>query len=214
MFMFIRPPTKSTILTMAAAINVPAAKWKGVAENMTSQVITAVSTSATPEATIGILGIEDYDGNRSTLTSLAFQAYKQHHAYLPDSIAGSFDKKNLRDGHYFPWAPTVYVTAVNASNSPINAGVKYLTDLVLGNPIAGTDVDGLGTVISKSLVPDCAMKVNRTVEGGDFSLYTPAAACSCYFDSKVPNGSTSCTTCTDSSTCGGGTCVHGYCEVQ
>ena len=63
--------------------------------------------------------------------------------------------------------------------------MKYLTDLVLGNPIAGTDVDGLATVVSKSLIPDCAMQVNRTKEGGDLSLYTPAAgACGCYFDGE------------------------------
>jgi hypothetical protein len=214
MFMFIRPSTKSTILTMAAAVNVPAAKWKGQALDKSAMVLSSVATSTNAEATIGILGVEVYDANRSMITELAFQAYTQRHGYLPDSSASVFDKQNLRDGHYVPWAPTVYVTAVDSSGSPTNPNVKYLTDLVLGNPVTGTDVDGLGTVVAKGLTPDCAMQVTRSNEGGDLSLYTPAAPCTCYFDAKVPSGSTSCMQCTDSSTCGGGSCRHGYCEAR
>ena len=213
-FLFIRPPSKSTVLTLAAAIDVPATKWRGQAINASDDVLTAVASSSNPEATIGILGSEIYDANRSSITELAFRAFGQHHAYLPDSRTGSFDKKNLRDGHYAPWAPTVYIANVDGSNRPTNPDVAYLVDLVLGNPVPDSDVDGVGAIVSVGLTPDCAMGVTRSSEGGPLSLYAPAGPCGCYFESHVPNGSTSCMQCTDSSTCGKGVCRLGYCEAR
>jgi hypothetical protein len=211
-FMFIRPPTKSTVLTLAAMIEVPAQLWKGQAINESDDVMTAVATSANPAATIGILGSEIYDANRPVITELAFRAYGQHHAYLPDSSTNSFDKRNLRDGHFAAWAPTVYITAVDASGQPTSSDAAYVIDLILGQSIPGSDIDGLGTIISVGLTPDCAMGVTRSEEGGPLSLYSPAAPCDCYFESKVPAGGTSCMACTESSTCGKGVCRYGYCE--
>jgi hypothetical protein len=109
----------------------------------------------------------------------------------------------------------VYITAADGSGVPTNAQAKTFIDLVLGNPTPGiTDVDGLATVISKGIVPDCAMKVKRDFEGGDLSLYTPAAPCGCYYEATVPGGSTSCTKCTDDGPCGTGKCRYGYCEAK
>src|SRR5262249_8041776 len=82
--LFIRTPSKSTLLTWAATIGVPPAKWKGVPEDKSSQVLNAVSTSTTPEKTVGLLGAEIYDANRSSLKILAYRAYKQRLAYYPD----------------------------------------------------------------------------------------------------------------------------------
>jgi hypothetical protein len=213
--MFIRPPTKSTILTMAAAIHVPATKWHGVPEDKSTQVLNLVATSPNPEATIGILGAEVYDTARNKLTVLAYRAYQQRYAYFPDSTATSFDKQNVRDGHYLPWSPTVYITAVDTNNVPTNANAKYLIDLILGNAITpAPDVDGLASVIGVGLVPDCAMRVSRQIDGGDLSLYSPTEPCGCFYDSKVPQGASSCTTCTTDGPCGAGKCRHGYCEAQ
>src|SRR5207248_2537505 len=117
-FMFIRTVTKSTLLTLAAANGVPAAKWKGVPFDKSTDLLNAVATSAQPEKSIGILGIEVYGQNRDKLKVLAYQTYKQKHAYWPDSTSTSFDKRNLRDGHYAPWSPTVYITAVDAQKVP------------------------------------------------------------------------------------------------
>jgi len=214
-FLFIRPPTKSTVLTMAAAIGVPAAKWKGQPRDKSGEVLNLVATSPNPEKTIGILGAEVFDANREKVSVLAYRAYKQRYAYFPDSTPTSFDKKNLRDGHYTPWAPTVYITAVDAQNVPTGQRAKLFVDLVLGNTITPKpDVDGLATVISKGLIPDCAMKVSRQFEGGNLSLYTPAAACSCYYESKVQGSKATCTACTDDGPCNGGTCRRGVCEAK
>jgi len=217
MFMFIRPTTKSTLVSLAANIGVPPAKWKGVPEAKSTDVVAALTGSMSPDKSIGILGTEIYDANRTNLTLLAYQAYQQKHAFWPDSAPSARDKRNIRDGHYTLWSPTVYLTNVDNNNVPTNAKVKYVLDLVLGNPTTPAfESDGLDSVVSVGLTPDCAMKVKRSFDGGDLSLYTPAHPCGCYFESKVPMGMAppSCMTCTDSSTCGTGKCNHGYCEVQ
>jgi hypothetical protein len=220
-FLFIRPPTKSTLVATAKNISVPPNKWKGVAEAASSDVVTAVSTSPQPEATIGILGAEVYDSNRDKgLKTLAFQAFGQAAAYYPDSSASAYDKQNLRDGHYGLWSPTVYITAVDDANVPTNPAVKYITDLVLGNaeakpPSGGTAFDGLADVVKVGLIPDCAMRVQRSEDGGDLSPFSPAESCSCYYASKIPGASGTpdgCTSCTLDADCGAGHCSHGFCE--
>jgi hypothetical protein len=220
-FMFIRPSTKSTLVATAKNISVPPNKWKGVQEAASSDVVTAVSTSAQPEPTIGILGAEVYDSNRSKgIKTLAFQAFDQKAAYYPDSTSTSFDKQNLRDGHYTLWSPTVYITSVDGSNVPTNPTVKYITDLVLGNagakpPNGGPAFDGLADVVKVGLIPDCAMRVTRSADGGALRPYSPAESCTCYYLSKIsgasgtPNG---CATCSSIADCSAGTCSHGFCE--
>lgn len=212
---FIRTPTKSTLLTTAAAIGVPGAKWKGVMYDKSSEVLNGVATSPSPEKTIGILGAEIYDATRDKVKTLAFQAYKQKHAYYPDSTSTSFDKRNVRDGHYTIWSPTVYLAHVDAQGVPTNARVRYLVDMILSKTVTPTpDFDPLEVVISKGLVPDCAMKVTRSFEGGDLSLYTPAEPCGCFFESQVGKPGGECKTCAGDGECSGGKCRHGYCEAQ
>jgi hypothetical protein len=221
--MFIRPPSKSTLVATAANILVPPNDWHGVPENASEDVVTAVATSPTPEPTIGILGSEVYDADRSAgIKTLAFRTFGQTHAYYPDSTSTAFDKQNLRDGHYTLWSPTVYITPVDATGAPVNPAVAYLEDLVIGvagatPPGGGTPINGLADVITVGLTPDCAMKVTRTSDGGPLSLYTPSTPCGCFFLSQIPGatpGATppGCTACTSSATCSGGTCNYGFCE--
>lgn len=214
-FFFIRTPTKSTLLSMAAAIHVPAAKWKGVPFDKSSEVLNAVATSASPEKTIGILGAEVYDQNRDKVSSLAFRTFQQKHAFYPDSKATAIDKQNVRDGHYAIWSPTVYLAPVDAQGVVINARARYVIDLILSRTVSpAPDFDPLSTLIAKGLVPDCAMKVTRSVEGGDLSLYSPAEPCGCFHESKTGGAPASCVACVDSASCGGGKCRHGYCEAH
>jgi hypothetical protein len=217
--MFIRPTTKSTLVSMAANIGVPPAKWLGTVEQSSTNVLTAVSTSAAPEPTIGILGIDLYDQNRATTTLLAYRAYQQNLAFWPDSSSTTFDKKSMRDGHYTMWSDTQYLTAVDSSNNPTNANAKYWLDLVLGNtPNPASDVSGLQSVAKVSLVPDCAMEVSRTADGGPLALYSPAVPCGCFFESNTgtnPATPPYCTACATDANCSTGQhCRYGYCEAR
>lgn len=214
-FLFIRTPTRSTLLSMAAAIGVPAAKWKGVPLDTSTEVLDAVATSTSPEKTIGILGAEIYDAHRETTSALAFRAFKQRYAYYPDSTATATDKQNVRDGHYVIWSPTVYLAPVDSQGVIKNERARYVIDMILSRKVAPKpDFDPLATIISRGLVPECAMKVTRSFEGGDLSLYSPAEPCGCFYESKVGSPGASCKACTESATCGGGTCRHGFCEAH
>jgi hypothetical protein len=177
--------------------------------------------STQPKATLGILGAEVYDSNRNKgIQTLAFQAFKQSAAFYPDSVATAFDKQNVRDGHYTLWSPTVYIAPVNAAKEIINPTTKYVVDLVLGEgaatpPKGGSTFDSLADVVKVGLIPDCAMQVSRSTDGGDLSPFTPAESCTCYYLSKVPGASgtpAGCSACTSSAQCGAGSCNHGFCE--
>jgi len=212
-FLFVRTPSKSTQLTLGAAIGVPAAKFKGTPFDKSTDVVNAVINATDTQKPLGLLGVEVFDANRGKLKLLAFKARQQKYAYYPDSTATAFDKKNVRDGHYFPWAPTIYITSTDVGGQPSIANAKLLIDLVQGKRTLA-DVDGLASVVAKGLIPQCAMKVSRLFDGGDFSLYTPPEPCGCFFDATVPSGSTACAKCANDGTCGGGKCRHGYCEAR
>ena len=151
---------------------------------------------------------------------LGISGITQNAADYPDSTSTSFDKQNLRDGHYTLWSPTVYITNVDGSNVPTSAAVKYITDLVLGNadaepPSGGTLFDGLADVVNVGLIPDCAMHVTRSTDGGDLSPYSPAESCTCYYLSKIPGASATlsgCKACATLADCSAGACNHGFCE--
>jgi hypothetical protein len=232
---WLRPASKSTLVATAFNINLTAAQMTlAEADGGTSDgrnleaastgVFTGVSTSTSSQA-IGILGDEVFDAMRGQgVDVLAFQAFNQSYGYYPDSTTTSFDKQNIRDGHYTLWSPTVYITPVDSNMVPTNPAVKYITDLVLGNTATpptgltdgGSAIDGLGTVVDVGLTPDCAMQVQRTGDGALLTKYAPTNACTCYFLSKVKNAAAlpaSCVTCSASAPCAAGTCNNGYCEV-
>lgn len=212
---FKRGNTASTTLTMSSAIRLLPTQMKAAADSGTSDaLITSVMNSPTPEATLGILGTELFDQRRTDIKLLAFKTFGQKFAYFPDSTNATFDKKNVRDGHYLPWSPTPYIAKVTGA-AITDANAKRIYELVMGTR-AGDDVNGLLQVISSGLVPECAMKVTRAGDGADLSLYNDPAPCSCYFEKSVPQGTTACTACTvgNDGPCGGGKCRLGYCEAK
>ncbi len=209
---FIRNITKSTQLAWAANISVPAAKWKGTANEGSPMVVAGLKTAATPEAAIGILGAEVYDAERASLNILAFRARGQYAAYYPDSTSTETDKQNVRDGHYTVWSPTIWMDAV-AGNTPRNADGRYLIDLITGRSVTpAQNFDMTAVIAAGGLVPDCAMGVTRSFEGGPLSNYAPAESCVCRYEDLVNDPDTDCETCT--TTCATGVCRNGFCEVQ
>lgn len=213
-----RGPTASTALTLAAALGLKASQLKGTvpAGNTSTEIISFVASATNADATIGLMGTEVYDSARNQVKLLAFKGYGQRFAYYPDFGATSFDKKNVRDGHYLPWAPTPYITRVDGTGKANDPNVQRLIDLVIGVR-SDPDVSGIDQVIASGLVPECAMSVQRTFDGGQFSLYASPEPCACYFDAKVPQGTTKCAKCTGTgtSTCtNGGMCRRGYCEAR
>ncbi|MDB4956586.1 MAG: hypothetical protein JWO36_4155 [Myxococcales bacterium] len=206
--LFIRTSTKSTLLAWAANISVPVSKWHGMAFDGSPMVVSALQGSTNPGAAIGILGAEVYDANRLSLTALAFRANGQYAAYYPDSTSTSRDKQNVRDGHYTVWSPTIWMNKVTGG-SPDKPDTQYVIDLIAGKPVTPAPSFESSVIVAQvGLVPDCAMRVKRSFEGGPLSLYKPSTSCVCKFMSSVD--ATSCQNCT--TTCATGTCRDGYCE--
>jgi hypothetical protein len=222
-FYFIRPTTKGVEVSLGALIGLLPAQWLGNQISASNDVATDVATSASPEKAIGILGSETYDSatNRANLKALAFQAVSQTNGFLPDSTATAFDKRSLREGHYAAWSHVFYLTSVAAVDGgaaqPVNANAKLFIDILTNtvNPSIPAGLDPVALVAQKGLVPLCAMTVNRSVEGGALSLFSPPDPCGCYYESKVGTPPASCIACTTSGSCASGTtCHHGFCEAD
>ena len=214
--MYIRALTTSTLLAWAANITVPGPKWKGAQQtgtNGSQLVVSMLAGSTAPQSAIGILGAEVYDNERSRLNVLAYRAKGQYAAYYPDSTATSRDKKNVRDGHYTVWSPTVWMDRISGT-TPLNANARYIVDLLTSADgiTPAPNFDMLATIAAVGLVPVCAMGVQRSFEGGPLSLFTPPQSCTCKFESHVD--ATTCASCGPAQPCTTGVCRAGYCEVQ
>lgn len=215
-FMFVRSASSGTQSMLAKAINVPATKWKGVSKAGSSDVLTAVTSSTSPEKTIGILAADVADANRDKVHPLAFKAYDQYCGFYPDSSSTAFDKKNVRDGHYPVWGPLHFFTPIDATTKkPTNANAAHFVGYFDGSVSLPAGAKLIDVEITAHTVPACAMSVQRSSELGDVSAYTPAAACGCYFD-KMATGATSCATCSTDTDCTGSAkhCRYGYCEAN
>lgn len=210
--MFIRKDDKSTLLAWAANLGIPVAKWKGIKYDKSGEVVTALLGTQTPEKAIGLLGAEVYDANRATLNVLAYRAKEQYAAYYPDSTSSTRDKQNVRDGHYTVWSPTVWMDKVTGT-TPDKPDARYVIDLITKlTVIPEPNFDMQAIIAAVGLVPDCAMKVARSFEGGPLSLYTPTESCTCKYESLVQT--TSCAICDAGTPCASGVCRNGFCEVR
>jgi hypothetical protein len=208
--MFIRPTDKSTLLAWVFNLGVPRDLFKGVPLPGSTDVVNALINSTTPTRAIGILGAEVYDTRRNQLDILAYQAPGQYFAYYPDSTPSSIDKRNVRHGQYTVWSPTIWMTDYDGG-SPVNPEAQRVIDLILNKEVTPpTNFDTVRVVAEVGLVPECAMKVTRDFEGGELSLYDPAAPCHCAFEEVVDN--TSCQACSATIPCATGVCRFGFCE--
>ncbi len=216
-FIFKRHFNSGVQQVVSAEIHLPMNAWRGVSVDKSSEMKPALIATPDPERTIGITSADQADeqDSRANLRTLAYQHYGQHCGYLPDSTLGSYDKKNVRDGHYTLWAPYhFYTRRSDRANDPrIATVVNYLTGAKrLPNP----NTDLITTLKQGGLVPTCAMRVEREKEGAPIRPFRPSPSCGCYFDVTSPGGQTppecvSCRTAADCST-ERPICSFGYCE--
>jgi ABC-type phosphate transport system substrate-binding protein len=234
-FLLDRAPSSGTQNMIAQTIGVPAAQWLGSPQQSSGAIVTAITNVSKGDAidggpgdpsdvnkTMGILASDVADSNRQYLKPLAFQDVGQACGWYPDSTGASFDKQNVRDGHYPIWGPSHLVAAVDGSGNPTNPAVKNVIDTLNGANTAVTmTLDVIQFYASSHIVPQCAMHVQRAQDGHDYSPYTPAVSCSCYYDLQA-TGQTTCQKCTLDSDCADAgasdTCQKfgnppvGYCE--
>ena len=85
-----------------------------------------------PNASIGFVGADIYDANRTTLGALAFEANGQTKAYYVDSTPSARDRQNVRDGHYTPWGYEHMFAYVDGTGTPTNANAGKLINIING----------------------------------------------------------------------------------
>jgi hypothetical protein len=198
----------STVLT-ALLVDVDKTKFWGVDRLSTENLRDALLVSKDPDSSIGILSIDFNDKFRGNLKALFLQAKGQDCGYQPDSTPTTFDKINVRDGHYPLWGYVHLFTRLTGGEPTQQA--KALALLFNLPKLEQRLVDD---IIEASLVPQCAMTVARTTEMGNYQAKT-GFQCGCYFDFKT-RGRTTCQQCVASEDCPSGrpSCNYGYCEAN
>ena len=231
-FIFRRRAGSGNQLTIALSLGIPIGSLRGRDSNGSSNMLKALLTSSAPQHTIGISSSEIVDTNRDVMKTLAYKHYKQPVAFYPDSDAGSLDRRNVRDGHYFMWMP-LHVLSRTSGGEPVaapnavldpdgsrsaarDASVKRLAFVMVNRqqaPVGSVDI--FGALKRSGTVPQCAMKVSRVKEGAPLVPFTPPVSCDCAFEAATPGTTRAdCSPCKDASECSTGrpTCSFGYCQ--
>jgi ABC-type phosphate transport system substrate-binding protein len=214
---FCRDATSGTQIIISDAIGLNPASVLGVSESSSGNMASAVSGFTTATASIGFIGADVYDSNRTTLNALAFQAFGQTKAYYADSSATAVDRQNVRDGHYFPWGYEHLLATVNSSGAITDTKAANIIGLLTGTRTDSSfdyvQVDG-----KAGTIPLCAMSVQKTNDlPGYLSPYTPTDTCNCDFlaalSGTAPSTCAACSATDGGTSCTGGkSCHHGYCE--
>jgi ABC-type phosphate transport system substrate-binding protein len=221
-YLFTRSATSGTQAMLAAAIGVPVAAWLGkphkTSDAVAADLQAAGASQTSANLALGILAADYIDSRnlRAQIRMLAFQDSAQSCAVFPDSTSGARDKRNVRDGHYPIWGPLHLLLKVDRSGAPLNSGNRQaVTDLLgymVGTKALPNGVKLIDVYAQSGLVPECAMGVTRSKDGGNILPYQPASPCSCVFEAKA-TGTTLCTPCTVQGDCAANqTCSQGYCE--
>lgn len=214
-FLFVRDASSGTQQMFAAAIGVDADRWRGQITTSSSALVTKITSSIKPEATLGILTAEVAGANRATLSTLAYQDADQTCGYWPDSTSSAFDKRNVRDGHYALWGPLHLLTKLDGMGYPINKSAGDVIAYLTGTKVAPSGFDLISLLAGANIVPACAMQVRRTSELGPLTSFAPEQACGCYFE-EAATGKTDCKACMSEVECpeAAPRCNYGYCETQ
>lgn len=197
----------------AKTIRLPVDRWAGTSLNSTGLLLARIAeaTGGDVETSIGGANVSILDRRRDDLRVLPYQHFDQTCGYFPDSTPTSLDKRNLRDGHYPIWGVVHILTRVDAGGLPLNPGANRFINLVLGtDEIAG--LDPIALEAESGLIPQCAMNVIRSEDGGPLASSQPLRPCGCYFESLV--GETDCEPCSSSAECPSERpeCSFGFCE--
>jgi hypothetical protein len=209
---FVRSSGTGTIQLVSRAIGVPPDAWWGIDRLSSDNLRDSMQgiDPAAAERAIGVLSSDFADKSRSNLRVLAFQAAGQSCGYLPDSTATSYDKMNVRDGHYPIWGP-IHLYAATSNGVPSAAADALVTRFA----VPRLEQKLLDAIVASGYVPACAMRVHRDQEMGPLTSFQPQLGCGCYYEGRV-NGKTACTACNGPGDCPSSrpACNYGYCEAQ
>ena len=210
---YIRNPNASTQLAIGFSAGISGRSFSSnLATNATAgdvmSKVAAQNATGNADRAIGLMSAAVYNLNRDKVKMLAFQAFGQKclGAVYPDSKPTSFDKKNVRDGHYEIFTYTYLVAPVPMA--PLEAKfAAFITGTAVIN-----GADPIADAARAGSIPTCAMTVKRTADGAPLEPYEPPSPCGCFYESIV--ATTSCTACPAGTCADGKVCRFGYCEAR
>lgn len=210
-----RDANSAAQIIVSLETGVPTERFRGVDAMTNARSVSLVAMASNAQGAIGFASGENADANRATVRTLAFQHTGQTCGYWPDSTATAFDKRGVRDGLYWLWTTTHFLTRVDASRRIVHPIVRDFVGWFTGEVTPPEGVPILDLTIQNGNIPLCAMRVRRTRDLGPLASFAPAAPCGCYFERRA-TGSTTCAACTTSATCPAGApvCRNGFCEVN
>ncbi|MFO0684763.1 MAG: hypothetical protein U0234_22085 [Sandaracinus sp.] len=218
-FVFGRNATSAAQIELGLAIGVPAASFHAIDTSSNQGTVNALHAATDPEASIGFTSTEVVDANPTLVRTLAYQHYDQSCGYWPSSTATAFDRRNVRDGHYYLWSQYHFFAPVDGTGAISDADTAELIGYFTGDATPPAGVNVLQQTILNGNIPQCAMTVWRDTDIGPLYSFVPPFSCGCYFE-EVATGSApaTCTPCSSSTDCAGTPstpfCHYGYCEVS
>lgn len=211
--LYSRNATSAALIAIALAAGVPPTKFKGTDVGSNQAMISSLAASVDPEAALGFVSTEVADLNRDSVRTLAFQATDQTCGHWPDSTPTGFDKRNVRDGHYYLWSPYRFYAPVDGDGEIVDPVTRRFIGLFTGATEPPPGLPLLDLIIDNGNIPACAMEVWRDDEIGPLYSRQQAAPCGCYYEFRA-TGATDCQACAGPEDCAdGGACRLGYCEA-
>jgi hypothetical protein len=212
-YIFQRGKSSGTQNMIAKALGLDPTQFAATKTADSESEAALVGCSPEPEKTIGVLAVDLAESKKYPIRLLSYQHFHQTCGYLPDSTETANDKREVRDGHYFIWGPIHMLTRSDHTNDNAAKMIKYVGGII--PPPANVEVDLFKIWADAHLVPQCAMRVTRSSDGGPLAAYHPPASCYCKYD-EVTDGSAECTKCQTAADCPAGkpSCSYGYCEGQ
>jgi hypothetical protein len=231
--LFRRNATSANQNLTALAIGLPVDRFLGIDTAGGGKMITLVSSTETAklDRTLGFSSSDQTDKSRLIVKVLAYRHEGQRVGFHWDSEAGANDRRAVRDGHYFIWAPIhVFgqlaggdIMGRNPELEPLRPK-ELVRDLALYLTVRKPLPRGIDIIAAlkdptggSSAIPYCAMSVTRRKDSGPLEPYTPPRSCGCAFEAAPPGVTPpECKPCNLDSECPSTrpVCSFGFCEVN
>lgn len=212
--LYSRNATSAALIAIARGAGIPPTKFKGIDVMSNGAMVSSVAMSQNPENAIGFVSAEVADANRDSVRTLAFQAYDQQCGYWPDSTVTAFDKRNVRDGHYYLWSPYHFYAPVDGQGQIMDPETAQFIGWFTGDEPVPEGLNLLDEIIANGNIPQCAMQVWRDEEIGPLYSFAPEEPCGCYYEFRA-TGESSCEACVETTDCteADAVCRNGFCEA-
>lgn len=201
-------------LLVAPRIKLPIGKWR-TGRQVSSVDEIFFNLPMEPASSLSILPTTLIDKRRADVRVLGFQSVGQHGAFFPDRKTTTFDKQNVRDGHYPLWGYVHMLLQADPvrPTQALSLPAARVADILMGKEKVASR-DTVQMQVSHGFVPQCAMRVAKMNDSAPLTPAPAKDACHCWYEKNVQAGVLNCGECKDGMTCAVGTCRRNFCEVD